>query len=108
MNRKDFGCHVEHVARLTLNPEGFEMSSSPAAGKPGDTRPPVRPELIGVDTFAELLGVSTRHIRRLVDGGKCPAPLRLGKCVRFSRVAVERWIADGCPRVRTVRAGGAA
>jgi hypothetical protein len=84
------------------------MTASPAAGNPGDTRPPVRPELIGIDTFAAMCDVSTRHLRRLVDTGKCPAPLRLGKCLRWSRVTAERWIADGCPRVRTVRAGGAA
>jgi excisionase family DNA binding protein len=84
------------------------MSVSPPAGKPGNTQPAVRPELIGADTFAELLDVSTRHIRRLVDAGKCPQPVRLGKCIRWSRAAVERWIADGCPRVRTVRAGGVA
>jgi excisionase family DNA binding protein len=84
------------------------MTVSPAAGKPGDTRPPVRPELIDLEAFAALLDISTRHARRLVDAGKCPAPVRLGKCVRFSRAAVERWLADGCPRVRTVRAGGVA
>lgn len=84
------------------------MSVSPAAGKPGDTRSPVRPELIDFDAFAAICSVSTRTARRLVDAGKAPQPLRLGKCVRFSRAAVERWLADGCPRVRTVRAGGAA
>ncbi len=84
------------------------MTLSPAAGVAGDTRLSVRPELIDVEAFADLLGVSTRHVRRLVDAGKAPPPMRLGKCIRFSRAAVERWIADGCPRVRTVRAGGVA
>lgn len=84
------------------------MSVSPVAGKPGGTRPSVRPELIDFEAFAELIAVSTRTARRLVDAGKAPQPVRLGKCVRFSRAAVERWLADGCPRVRTVRAGGVA
>lgn len=84
------------------------MTLLPAAGVPGDPRPSVQPELIDVEVFAELLGVSTRHVRRLVDAGKAPQPVRLGKCVRFSRAAVERWLADGCPRIRTARAGGVA
>jgi len=56
--------------------------------------------MIDVSQFAELLGVSTRHVRRLVDAGRCPPPVRLGSCVRWPRPAVERWIADGCPNCR--------
>lgn len=76
------------------------MIVSPAAGNAGDARPHSRPELIGVDVFAEMLGVSTRHVRRLVDAGKCPPPVRLGKCCRWSRRTAEAWIADGCPNCR--------
>jgi len=53
--------------------------------------------LIDIKKFAELLGVSTRHVRRLIDEGRCPQPLRLGKCCRWSLPVAERWIADGCP-----------
>jgi excisionase family DNA binding protein len=84
------------------------MPVSFAAGDTGDTRSPVRPELLDVESFAELLGVSTRHVRRLVDCGKCPPPVRLGRVCRWNRRVVETWIADGCPKIRTVRAGGAA
>lgn len=63
------------------------------------------PVMLDVDSFAELLGVSTRHIRRLVDAGKCPQPVRLGRVCRWPRPTVESWIADGCPKCR--RAGGA-
>ncbi len=77
----------------------------------GDTSPGNRPAtpapMLDVDTLAELLGVSSRHVRRLVDAGKCPPPVRLGKCVRWPRPAVERWIADGCPSCRARRQGGA-
>jgi excisionase family DNA binding protein len=76
------------------------MIVSPPAGNAGDIRPQLRPELIGVDAFAELLGVSTRHVRRLIDAGKCLPPVRLGKCCRWSRRVVEAWIADGCPNCR--------
>jgi excisionase family DNA binding protein len=64
--------------------------------------------MLTVDTLADMLGVSTRHVRRLVDAGKCPQPVRLGRACRWSRNVVETWIADGCPKIRTVRAGGAA
>jgi excisionase family DNA binding protein len=76
------------------------MSPESLAGDPGDGRPPSPPELLDVDAFAELLGVSTRHVRRLVDAGKCPPPVRLGKCCRWSRRAIETWVSDGCPNCR--------
>jgi excisionase family DNA binding protein len=56
--------------------------------------------LLDVHGFAELLGVSARHVRRLADAGKCPPPVLLGKCVRWPRLAVETWIADGCQNCR--------
>jgi predicted DNA-binding transcriptional regulator AlpA len=81
--------------------------NGPHAGPACDTRPPLRPELIDVDVFAGMLGVSTRHVRRLTDAGRCPPPVRLGRACRWSRRVVEDWIHDGCPRVPTIRAGGA-
>jgi excisionase family DNA binding protein len=101
------GTWAGRTSRLSFLKE-HPMPVSFAAGNPGDTRPPVRPELIGVDDVAALLGVSVRHVRRLTDCGKCPQPLRLGRACRWSRRVVEQWIADGCPRIRAVRAGGAA
>lgn len=56
--------------------------------------------LLDVESFAGLLGVSTRHVRRLVDAGKAPQPVRLGGCVRWPRNVVEAWLADGCPTIR--------
>jgi predicted DNA-binding transcriptional regulator AlpA len=44
--------------------------------------------------------VSSRHVRRLVDAGRCPQPVRLGGCVRWPRHVVEAWVADGCPNCR--------
>lgn len=64
------------------------------------------PAMIGVDALADELGVSTRHIRRLVDAGKCPPPVRLGACIRWPRVVIDTWIAGGCPNCRK-RIGGA-
>ena len=56
--------------------------------------------LIGVDALAELLNVSPSTVRRLVDSGKMPQPIRLGKAVRWQRVEIENWIREGCPACR--------
>ena len=56
--------------------------------------------MLDVEAFADVLGVSSRHVRRLVDAGKAPQPTRLGGCVRWPRHVVESWIADGCPAIR--------
>lgn len=75
--------------------------NTPAAGTDASgTRATPPPVMLDVQGFADLLDVSTRHIRRLVDAGKCPQPVRLGGCVRWPRPAVETWIADGCPNCR--------
>ena len=65
------------------------------------------PALLGVEHVADMLGVSSRTVRRLVDAGKAPQPTRLGKCVRWPRAAVESWIANGCPSNCRRRPGGA-
>jgi predicted DNA-binding transcriptional regulator AlpA len=85
------------------------MTVNASAGRThaaGDRANP-SPVMLDVDGFADLLKVSTRHIRRLVDAGKCPQPVRLGRVCRWPRPVVESWIANGCPKIRTVRAGGA-
>jgi excisionase family DNA binding protein len=56
--------------------------------------------LLDVRAIAKLLGCSARHVTRLADSGRMPAPLRLGALVRWDRNAVEKWIADGCLPVR--------
>jgi prophage regulatory protein len=75
----------------------FPTADGPTA--PG-TRAASPPVMLDVHDFASMLGVSTRHVRRLVDAGKCPQPVRLGGCVRWPRPAVEAWVTDGCPNCR--------
>lgn len=58
------------------------------------------PKLLDVQAVAKMLGCSTRHVYRLSDGGKMPSPIKLGALVRWSKTAVESWIADGCPAIR--------
>jgi len=82
------------------------MSKFPQAdAKVAGSTSPVEP-MLDVEGFAAVLRCSTRHIRRLVDAGKCPPPVRLGGCNRWPHAVVGTWIADGCPACRK-RAGGA-
>lgn len=60
-------------------------------------------KLLDVQSVADLLGCSTRHIYRLSDAGRMPAPVKLGSLVRWSAGAIREWIDQGCPSVR--RAG---
>ena len=56
------------------------------------------PELLTAKEVAGLLRVSPRHVDNLVKAGAMVAPVRLGRCVRWRRDAVEEWIRNGCPR----------
>lgn len=66
----------------------------------------VSPALLDIRQLsAKGLG-STRHIRRLVDSGRMPAPVRLGSLLRWRietgdpMTGIDDWIAAGCPSVR--------
>lgn len=69
-------------------------------------KPKIDPSLLDVEQFAEILGCSTRHVRRLSDMGKCPPPVKLGSLARWPRAVVEEWIEGGCRNVRSIRTGG--
>ncbi len=56
--------------------------------------------LLDVKALAKLLHCSPRHIRRLVELGRMPKPVRLGTLVRWPRPAIEAWIGEGCEPVR--------
>lgn len=65
------------------------VTPAPAPAAPG--------ELISVHQVAQILGCSPRHVARLLEGRKIPAPRRLGTLVRWSRTEIMAWIAAGCP-----------
>lgn len=89
------GCHVEHVACGTFYPEGFFMLLTPTAGKPGDRRPPMQPELLDVMAVATLLSCSPRHVLRMARSGRMPPPVKVGRLRRWSCRSIELWIANG-------------
>jgi len=63
-------------------------------------------KLLDVQAVAEVLGCSSRHVYRLSDAGRMPAPVRLGSLVRWSRAAIDEWVAAGCPAVRNMKGAG--
>jgi excisionase family DNA binding protein len=65
--------------------------------------PPAEAALLDVQAVARLLDCSSRHICRLADAGRMPAPIRLGALVRWRRADLDSWLANGCPSVRKTR-----
>ena len=61
--------------------------------------------LLDVRRVANLLGCSSRTVYRLADAGRMPRPVKLGALVRWSRSAIQEWIADGCPSCRRSQKG---
>ena len=57
-------------------------------------------KLLDVEAVAKLLNCSKRHVYRLADAGRMPAPVRLGALVRWSRTAIDQWVSEGCPPIR--------
>lgn len=47
--------------------------------------------------LAEFLGISRATVWRLLASGKLPAPIRLGRAVRWDRWTVEEWLSAGAP-----------
>lgn len=74
-------------------------SASPAQSEPA--------ALVDVNYVGHVyLGCSSRHVYRMADAGKMPAPLKIGALVRWRRAEIEKWIADGCKPVRSISAKG--
>jgi excisionase family DNA binding protein len=63
-------------------------------------------KLLDVQAVAEMLGCSQRHVYRLSDAGRMPAPVKLGSLCRWSAAAIREWIEGGCKPVRIVKGGG--
>ncbi|NLV40943.1 MAG: helix-turn-helix domain-containing protein [Candidatus Hydrogenedentes bacterium] len=53
--------------------------------------------LLDVVAVAGLLGISERGVWRFRDAGRMPAPVTLGRLVRWRHADLTAWIAAGCP-----------
>lgn len=49
------------------------------------------PALLSKDDLCTSLGISKRTIENMVRDGTFPPPVRLGKCVYWSEVAIHTW-----------------
>jgi excisionase family DNA binding protein len=67
---------------------------------PKDDVPGQRSALMDTDEVAAMLNCSRRTVRRLADSGRMPAPIRLGRLLRWDRRLLVEWIAEGCPSCR--------
>ena len=70
------------------------ISSSPAA--------PAQ-KFLDVDACASRYGISARTWARLVDSGRAPQPVKLGRLVRWAVADLEQWEANGCKRCYPLR-----
>lgn len=65
-------------------------------------------ELLTEKQAAQLCGIGTRTLWRWSRSGIAPRPVKIGRgkrpAVRYRRVELVQWIADGCPRTER-RAG---
>lgn len=59
-----------------------------------------QPVMLSVKDVARILGCSTRHVYRMSDSGKMPAPIKLGALVKWRAEDVATWMDAGCPAVR--------
>jgi excisionase family DNA binding protein len=59
------------------------------------------PSLLDVRAVAAQLQCSQRHVYRLSDAGKMPAPVKVGALIRWRSAEIQTWIAGGCRPVRT-------
>lgn len=66
----------------------------------GEPAPAQLAGMLNVGDVAKLLRCSARTVYRLSDSGRMPRPVKLGALVRWSRAAIEPWIAEGCPNCR--------
>ncbi|WP_254512798.1 helix-turn-helix transcriptional regulator [Anatilimnocola floriformis] len=57
--------------------------------------------LIDSREAAKLLKVSPRKLWAMQNDGRMPAPIRIGKAVRWSYEALKKWVEQGCPNSAT-------
>jgi excisionase family DNA binding protein len=69
-----------------------EHSADSSAARSGEAL------LISAEELANLLGLSKRHVWRLLSRGDLIKPIKIGSTTRWPLDAVREWITVGCPR----------
>lgn len=98
---------VEEIARLSVfgltNSELAReraVGNSHNAGLRGQPIPTDKGLLIDPKEAANLLDISPRLLWTLYNSGQMPAPIKIGRLVKFSYSSLVRWVEDGCPDLR--------
>ena len=69
--------------------------------------PPPASELIDTPALAAMLCISETSVRRMVDSGKVPGVVRLGRSVRYRRSVICKWLDTNClVMVTSTKKGG--
>ena len=68
---------------------------TPSTPAPTEKRERLESATYTVAELSTLLDCSERHIHRLRDKKAIPGELRVGKCVRFARRVIDRWLTGG-------------
>ena len=55
-------------------------------------------QMLDIKGVALKLACSERQVRRLMDAGEIPEPIRLGGNVRWTQRQFAEWVASGCPK----------
>lgn len=56
--------------------------------------------LVNVEALAAMLMCGQRSVWRWRDMGRLPAPVQVGRCIRWRHSDISAWIVAGCPDVR--------
>ncbi len=57
----------------------------------------VSPELLDREVVGRMLGVHPRSLLHFVRRGEIPAPVKIGRLVKWNRRELEKWLDAGCP-----------
>lgn len=57
----------------------------------------VKKILLPVGEVAAMLSLSERTIWRMRTDGEMPAPITVGKSIRWRKSDIDRWLRAGCP-----------
>lgn len=52
---------------------------------------------VTVEELAGMIPCTRRTVYNLIDSGRIPAPIKLGRMVRWPVSEIDRWISAGCP-----------
>lgn len=63
------------------------------------------PKLLTMHDVVALTGFARSHIHALVNTGRMPKPLKIGRSIRWRASDIDAWIDAGCPSVEAMSRG---